>query len=152
MRSVGIVTPGNTHSIVEMNEMASLEGSENNQPPVAALELALDQEAPAAARKPMKYWQTMLFAATALVVMAIAATFASTKVNNAIAEVTERQVIDLAEENTTRDALHIQSMVIGGNSVIGRDASHTMHMYADGSMVMESDSDAGSDTGSVTSM
>ena len=105
-----------------------------------------------AARKPMKYWQTMLFAATALVVMAIAATFAAIKANNAIAEVTERQVIDLAEENTTRDALHIQSMVIGGNSVIGRDASHTMHMYADGSMVMESDSDAGSDTGSVTSM
>ncbi len=84
-----------------------------------------------AARKPMKYRQTMLFAATALIVMAIAATFAATKVNSTIAGVAEKQVIDLAEENTTRDALHIQSMVIGGNSMIGMGAGHTMAMESD---------------------
>ena len=101
-----------------------------------------DQEAPVAVRKPMRYRQTMMFAATAIVVMAIAATFAATKVNNAIAGVAEKQVIDLAEENTTRDALHIQSMVVGGNSMIGMGAGHTMDMSTDGSMAMESDGGA----------
>ena len=61
-----------------------------------------------------KYRHSLLFAATAVVVMAIAATFAATKVNGVIAGVAERQVTGLAEENTTRDALHIQSMVRGG--------------------------------------
>ena len=92
-----------------------------------------------AGRRPMKYRQTVLFAATALVVMAIAATFAATKVNNSIAGVAERPVIDLAEENTTRDALHIQSMVIGGNSMIGLAADHTPVMGTDGTMSMYSD-------------
>ena len=61
-----------------------------------------------------KYRHSLLFAATAVVVMAIAATFAATKVNGVIAGVAEDQVTGLAEENTTRDALHIQSMIRGG--------------------------------------
>ena len=61
-----------------------------------------------------KYRHSLLFAATGVVVMAIAATFAATMVNGVIAGVAERQVTGLAEENTTRDALHIQSMVRGG--------------------------------------
>ena len=56
-----------------------------------------------------KYRQTILFAVTALIVMAIATYVAATKVNGVIAGLAENQVIGLAEENTTRDALHIQS-------------------------------------------
>ena len=91
-----------------------LERSDTNQEPVeAAIPLT-------AARRPLKYWQTILFAATALVVVAIAATLAATKVNSAIAGVAKKQVIALAEENTSRDALHIQSMVTG-------EAHHDWH-------------------------
>ena len=108
--------------------MAFIEGSEGTNEPVVTADQPLGSGADVAARRPMKYRQTVLFAATAFVVMAIAATFAATKVNSTIAGVAERQVIGLAEENTTRDALHIQSMVVGGNSMIGMNADHSAHM------------------------
>jgi len=60
-----------------------------------------------------KYRQTVLFAITALLVMAIAALIAATKINGAIAGLAEAAVISLAEENATKDARHIQSMITG---------------------------------------
>ena len=88
-----------------------------------------------------KYRHSLLFAATAVVVMAIAATFAATKVNGVIAGVAEDQVTGLAEENTTRDALHIQSMIRGGEMMaMGHDGEMTGMESGSGMTDMESGS------------
>ena len=85
-----------------------------------------EQGTAVARRAPAKYRRTILFAVTALIVMAIAASVAATKVNGVIAGLAEGQLIGLAEENTTRDALHIQSMVTSGQSMIGMNHSTAM--------------------------
>ncbi|MCH7843620.1 MAG: hypothetical protein IID01_12750 [Chloroflexi bacterium] len=90
-----------------------------------------------------KYRQTIMFAITALIVMSIAAGIAATKVNNVIANLAETQLIDLAEENTRKDARHIQSMVAGGGMMpsMGQDMAAVggvaqMARDSDGSMAM----------------
>ena len=66
-----------------------------------------------------KYRLTLLFAFTAVAVIAIAAII----VNRVIGNIAEENLVSLAEESTARDALHIESMVRGGNSMDGMTSS-----------------------------
>ncbi len=74
-----------------------------------------------------KYRLTILFSVTALVVIALAATVA----NYVIGGLAERDLIRLAERNTFRDAIHIQSMMRGQHSMIGMASSDPMTHGAD---------------------
>lgn len=58
-----------------------------------------------------KYWQTMIFAITALLVMAITAIIAVMNINGVAAVLVEKGVIGLAEENARRDACHFQALI-----------------------------------------
>ena len=60
-----------------------------------------------------KYRLTIVFAATAVVVIAVAALI----VNQLVGNLTEDNLVRIAEENTTRDAAHIESMMRGGQSM-----------------------------------
>ena len=134
---------------------------------VAEMERAVQSEITAAVGGLSKYRRTILFAITAVLVMAIAAAFAATKVNNVIAGLAERQLVDLAEENTTKDAQHIQSMIIGGQVMSSMDhgsmtmnqdlsmgtgtmPSGTNDMSSDNSMAMAPGDTGGGETGPLT--
>ena len=111
---------------------------------VAVLEQTMQLGATTAARGLAKYRHTILFAVTALVIIATAATFTATKVNSVIAGLAEKQIIDLAEENSARDALHIQSMITGGQGMLGMNQDSasmegsSMGSSSDGYMSTES--------------
>ena len=60
-----------------------------------------------------KYRLTIVFAATTVVVIAVAAFI----VNQLIGNLAENNLVRIAEENTTRDAAHIESMMRGGQSM-----------------------------------
>ena len=62
---------------------------------------------------------TILFGVTAVVLIAVAAFI----VNLVIGYHTENNLVRIAEENTARDALHIESMVRSGNSMDGMSSS-----------------------------
>ena len=86
---------------------------------VAGPEKAAQQDITGSVRGVAKYRRTIYFAITALLVVAVAAGVAATKVNGVIANLAEKQLLNLAEENTTRDARHIQSMITGGQGMAG---------------------------------
>jgi signal transduction histidine kinase len=125
----------------------------------AELDQKIQLDAAAVGKGLAKYRQTILFAITALLVMSIGAWIATTKVNSVIANLAETQLIELAEENTRKDAQHIQSMVAGGGMMafMGQDMAVVggvagMAQGSDGSMAMStsdsmvmasSDTDAG---------
>jgi len=62
-----------------------------------------------------KYRLTLFFVVTSVVVIVVAAII----VNRIIGELAEDNLVRIAEENTARDALHIQSMMRGQNSTPG---------------------------------
>ena len=101
-----------------------------NEGAVAELEQTMQLGATAAVQGLAKYRHTILFALTALIIISVAATVAATKVNSVIGRLAEKQLIELAEENTTRDALHIQSMITGGQGMsgMGMDSGDSMSM------------------------
>ena len=84
---------------------------------VAGLEQTMQLSATAAARGLKKYRHTVLFAITALLIIAIAAAVTATKVNSVIASLAEKQLINLAEESTMNDAVHIVSMITGAQGM-----------------------------------
>ena len=61
-----------------------------------------------------KYRLTLLFAVTAVVVIAIAAIIA----NHVIGNLAEDNLIKIAEDNTAREALHIEAMTRGEHSEV----------------------------------
>ena len=61
-----------------------------------------------------KYQLTFFFVITSMVVIAVAALV----VNSVIGDLAEDNLLRIAEENTTRDAAHIQSMMRGQHSVL----------------------------------
>ena len=65
-----------------------------------------------------QYRLTILFTATVLVVIAIA-TFG---VNHIIGNLTEDTLVTIGEETRARDALHMVSMLRGGDSMAGTDS------------------------------
>ena len=75
------------------------------------------------------YRLTILFAITAVVVIALAAAM----VNRVIGDLAEDNLIRIAEENTARDTLHIQAMMRRGHSM--QDISSTG--AADGGTAMQ---------------
>ena len=87
--------------------------------PVAGLEQTMQLGATAAARGLKKYRHTVFFAITALLIIAVAATVSATKVNRVIASLAEKQLIEVVEDNTVKDAQHIQSMITGGDGMSG---------------------------------
>ena len=99
--------------------MAVLSNSQAQESTIAGLEQTMQLGATVAADALAKYRHTILFAITTLLVIAIAATIAATQVNSIIASLAEEQLINLAEENATRDARHIQSMIIAGGGMAG---------------------------------
>ena len=70
-----------------------------------------------------KYRLTLLFAITAILLTAAAAMV----VNIVVGNLAENNLIRIAEENTARDGLHIQSMMRGGHSMDGLDSAGVMH-------------------------
>lgn len=96
-----------------------------------------------------KYRHTILFAITALLIIAIATAVAATRLNSVVAGLAESQLIEFAEESTTNDARHIQSMVSGGMVMPGMgqgavviDSSDSMSLDQDQSTAMQSGADA----------
>ena len=86
--------------------------------------LQRDQEAVAseprkAGRGTRKYRLTLLFAVVAMVVIALAAFL----VNHVIGSLAQDNLIRIAEENTARDGLHIQSMMRTGHSMPGMSSA-----------------------------
>ena len=69
-----------------------------------------------------KYRLTLFFAMTAVLVIAIA----TMTVNRVVGDLAEDNLIRIAEENTARDALHIQSMMRGGHSGLGMPSDPDM--------------------------
>ena len=67
---------------------------------------------------PKKYRLTLLFVAISLTVI----TAATVAVNRIVGDLAERHLIRIAEENTARDGLHIQSMLRGNHSTHGMSA------------------------------
>ena len=70
-----------------------------------------------------KYRLTLLFAITAILLTAAAAMV----VNIVVGNLAENNLIKIAEENTARDGLHIQSMMRGGHSMDRHDSAGVMH-------------------------
>ena len=70
-----------------------------------------------------KYRLTLLFAITAILLTAAAAMV----VNIVVGNLAENNLIRIAEENTARDGLHIQSMMRGGHSMDGLDSAGVIH-------------------------
>ena len=71
-----------------------------------------------------KYRLTLLFAVTAVLVIAAAALIA----NHVIGSLAEDNLVRIAEENTARDGLHIQSMMRTRHSMEGMSAAGTMNL------------------------
>ena len=119
--------------------MAVIRKSQPEDNAVAGLEQTMELSATAAVEGLAKYRHTILFARTALPIIAIAATVAATKVNSVIASVAEKQLINLVEENFTKDARHIQSMLTGGQGMAGMDQVISTGRASNDSMAMTPD-------------
>ena len=107
--------------------MAVIRKSQAEAKAVAGLEETMQLGATATVKGLAKYRHTILFATTAMLVIAIAAAVAATKVNSTIASLAEKQIIELAEEITIRNARHIQSMITGGQGMAWRNSILAMH-------------------------
>ena len=107
------------HSQIGNDEMAVYPISQIEEGAVSDPERAAQQDITVKVKGLAKYRRTIIFAITALLVVAVAAAVAATKVNDVIANLAEKQLLNLAEENTTRDARHIQSMITGGQGMAG---------------------------------
>ena len=70
-----------------------------------------------------KYRLTLLFAITSIALIAAAAML----VNIVVGNLAENNLIRIAEENTARDGLHIQSMMRGGHSMDSDAPNGKMH-------------------------
>jgi len=77
-----------------------------------------------------KYRLTIVFAATAVVMIAVATLI----VNQLIGKLTEDNLVRIAEENSTRDAEHIESMLRGGQSMPAMSSGAAMSHSGESSM------------------
>ena len=89
--------------------MESVSGSHVARSEISAAEPAPQPRSAPMAKGIKKFRLTIAFAITALLVIAIAAFIA----NYVIGNLAEHNLVRIAEENTARDGLHIQSMISG---------------------------------------